>query len=145
VSTEANTSLTTGTNWYDLTPSLLLRGIGFSLTFVPIQTLAVATLTGATLAKASSLFSVGRQIFSSAGTATVITIFAQRTASRYHPIAGTPAQAHAAYAQAQTGAVNDIFRVVTIGAVIVLIVAAILTPGKKDVPERQRKRSIVSS
>lgn len=137
VSTFFNTSLTTSSNWYDLTFWLFLRGLGFSLTFVPIQTLSVATLTGSSLAKATSLFSVGRQIFSSAGTATVITVFTQQTANNYQPVAGTPQQVGMALAQAQTTAVNQVFMVVTIGTILVLLLSLLLMPGRKKAPKME--------
>ncbi len=135
ISTLFNTSMTTGTNWYDLTPWLFLRGIGFTLTFVPIQTLSVFTLNGEALAKATSMFSVGRQIFSSAGTAAVITVFTQQTASNYTPIAGTQEQVRAGFAQAQTTAVNDVFGLITIGTVLILLMAVVLLPSKKNAPK----------
>ena len=134
VSSYATASLSITTNWYDITPWLFCRGLGFSLTFIPIQTLAIARLTGPTLAKATSLFTVGRQIFSSAGTATVITLFTQQTASHYTAAVGTPAQIHLAFAQAQTAAVNDVFRFVALGTVGVLVLALITVPGKQRAP-----------
>jgi EmrB/QacA subfamily drug resistance transporter len=142
ISTFFNSSLTTGTNWYDLSFWLFLRGVGFSLTFVPIQTLSVFNLTGEALAKASSLFGVSRQIFSSVGTAIVITVFTQQTASHYAPVTGTPQQVRAAFAQAQTTGVNDVFMIITIGTIIVLLLSSILLPGKKRTSERSLEKVV---
>ena len=132
-----NTSLTNSTNWYDLTPWLFLRGLGFSMTFVPIQTLSVFTLTGETLAKANSMFNVTRAIFSSAGTAAVITLFTQQSNSHFVPLpANAPQQqVFGALSAAQTTAVNDVFLYVTIGTVLIMIASFILIPSKKNAPQ----------
>lgn len=61
--------------------ALIIRGIGFGFTFIPIQTLALQMFTGATLAKASSLLNVGRQVFASIGVSVIITLFSQQMVS----------------------------------------------------------------
>ena len=144
LSSYATASLTLTTNWYDITLWLFCRGLGFSLTFVPIQTLAIARLTGPTLPKATSLFSVGRQIFSSAGTATVITLYTQQTASHYTAVRGTAAQVHLAFAQAQTAAVNDVFRFVTLGTLCVLVLALVTVPRKQTAPSPSPSHEAIS-
>jgi EmrB/QacA subfamily drug resistance transporter len=123
-------------------PWLLLRGLGFGLTAIPVQTLAMQSLVGRELPRASSLFNVTRQIFSSIGIAVLATLFVQQTT--YH--AGelrnqitrgqlkpptTPQEQTGLVAQAGTMAMNDLFLYVTIGCVILLLVAFILPSRKK--------------
>jgi EmrB/QacA subfamily drug resistance transporter len=67
------------TTGWDLVPAMLLRGLGFGMTGIPLQTLALATVTGRALPKASSLYNVTRQIFSSVGIAILSTLFIQQT------------------------------------------------------------------
>lgn len=46
---------------------LLMRGLGFGLTNIPLQTMAVASITNRAMARASSLINVTRQIFTAIG------------------------------------------------------------------------------
>src|SRR5439155_6859327 len=81
------TQITWTTDGAGLMPALIVRGLGFGFCLIPVQTLALEVISGPALAKASSLFNVTRQIFSSIGVAAVITLFVQRTA--YHAAART--------------------------------------------------------
>src|SRR5438477_4564100 len=75
------TQITWNTDGAGLMPALIVRGLGFDFCLIPVQTLALEVISGPALAKASSLFNVTRQIFSSVGVAAVITLFVQQTAS----------------------------------------------------------------
>jgi hypothetical protein len=67
------------TDGWSLIPAMILRGIGFGMTGIPLQTLALEKLKGAELAKGSSLYNASAQIFSSIGVALLTTIFVQQT------------------------------------------------------------------
>ncbi len=127
------TSLTTTTDGFGLMPALIVRGFGFGLTLIPVQTLALQNIVGPALAKASSLYNVTRQIFSSIGIAAITTLFVQQTLAHapqrpagisFDP--NNPAtQTFIANARAQAGtaAMNDVFWYVTIGTVLLLLVS----------------------
>ncbi len=127
------TSLTPTSDGFSIMPALIVRGFGFGLTLVPVQTLALQNITGPALAKASSLFNVTRQIFSSIGIAAITTLFVQQTLSHApsRPVGITPnlsnpaVQTAIANAQAQAGTagMNDVFWYVTIGTVVLLLVS----------------------
>ncbi|NWJ45651.1 MAG: multidrug efflux MFS transporter [Chloroflexi bacterium] len=131
------TSLKPESDGLFLMPWLIIRGLGFGMTAIPVQTLALMSLTGPALPKASSLFNVTRQIFSSIGIAVLASLFVQQSAQHGTDIgsqiaAGTlprPTTADAQaliVAQAGTSGMNDVFMFVTIGTVILLLVAVIL-------------------
>jgi len=136
------TQLKLDTDGVAIMPWLIMRGFGFGLTAIPVQTLALASITGPALAKASSLFNVTRQIFSSIGIAVLATLFVQQSAQHATeirstlptPAAGTvidpnsPAFVQLS-SQAGTTAMNDVFMFVTIGTVILLLIAFAL-PGR---------------
>ena len=73
--------LTPTSDGWAVAPWNFLLGIGLGFTFIPSQTLAFLSLSGAALAKASSLFNVTRQIASSVASAIVIALLGQQTAS----------------------------------------------------------------
>ncbi|HMA37226.1 MAG TPA: MDR family MFS transporter [Chloroflexia bacterium] len=138
------TQLTPTADGLSLLPWLVIRGLGFGFTFIPVQTLAMQPIVGAALAKASSLFAVTRQIFSSAGVAVVITLFVQQTTQhatdlRAQLLAKLPAgvslspTSPAALAlrdqlgaQAGTAGANDVFTLVTIGTLLIVLLAVLL-------------------
>ncbi len=136
------TQLKFDTDGVALMPWLIMRGFGFGLTAIPVQTLALASISGPALAKASSLFNVTRQIFSSIGIAVLTTLFVQQTAQHAtearalapKPPIGTvidpnsPAFVQLS-AQAGTNGMNDVFVFITIGTVVLLLIALAL-PGK---------------
>jgi DHA2 family multidrug resistance protein len=124
-----------------LLPWLILRGFGFGLTTIPVQTLAMQAITGAALPKASSLFTVTRQMFSSIGIAILTTLFVQQTAQHADTLRATltaqlppgvtpdpnsplflAARDHL-LAQAGTAGLNDVFWLVTIGTGGILLLA----------------------
>ncbi len=122
------TQLTPTTGGLDIMPWLIIRGLGFGFTAIPVQTLALQSVDRAALPKASSLFNVCRQIFSSIGIAALATMFVQQTAQHAAELRGKlpPAQV---FPQAGTTAMNDVFFFVTLGTVVVLLLAISL-PGR---------------
>lgn len=56
-------------------PILILRGIGFGWSNLPLQTTAFSEITGPALAKATSLYNATAQVFSSVGIAVTTTLF----------------------------------------------------------------------
>ncbi len=135
-------NLQTDTDGIWLLPWLIIRGLGFGLTAIPAQTLALQTISGPALQKASSLFNVTRQIFSSIGIAVLTTLFVQQTTSHVTELqaaaaaSGAPAPdlttaaGRAAFAQLQaragTSGMNDVFVIVAIGTIIVVLLALAL-------------------
>jgi EmrB/QacA subfamily drug resistance transporter len=61
---------------------LVLRGLGLGMTNVPLQTLALSVVSNRAMAKASSLLSVSRMIFSAVGAA-VFTAYVTRQATAH--------------------------------------------------------------
>lgn len=140
------TDLKPDSDWLTLLPAFIIRGLGFGFTFVPVQTLALQSFTGAVLPKASSLFNVTRQIFSSVGIAVITTLYVQEFSSRSKPLRDaalsnlppgiTPnpnspqAQAFASQIAVQAGvpAMNQVFLYLTIGLVVMLGITLLL-PG----------------
>ena len=138
------TNITPTSDGWSLMPALLVRGFGFGFTLIPVQTLALEAITGAALPKASSLFNVTRQIFSSIGVAATITFFVQQSVSHATELTNqlrqtlppgvTPdpnsPQAKAAIAlvrsQAGTAAIQDVFFWVMIGCIVLLFVGLAL-------------------
>lgn len=143
-------SLTPTTDGWALAPWQVFLGLGLGLTFMPVQTLALQTLRGPALAKASSLFNVTRQIASSIATAIIITLLVQQTTSHItdlqtQAVKNLPAgatfdpnspQAQQALqqmaAQAGTSANNDLFIILAISTLVVLVVAFALPSRRKQ-------------
>jgi EmrB/QacA subfamily drug resistance transporter len=148
------TQVTPTSDGYTLMPMLILRGFGFGLTLLPVQTLALEVITGPALAKASSLYNVTRQIFSSVGIAITVTMFVQQTTfhateliqqARSKLPAGTAIdpnnpQVQAVLqnirAQAGTEGFKDVFLYVTFGTIILTLIAFAL-PGRRAMAERK--------
>lgn len=138
------TQLTPTTDGWGMMPALILRGLGFGFTLIPVQTMALEVISGPALPKASSLFNVTRQIFSSIGVAATITLFVQRAAAHGTELADAARRtlppgvkidpnspvAQAAIqrirAEAGTDAVRDVFFMVMLGTVVLLVVAFLL-------------------
>ena len=83
------TGLSNSWDGWSLVPILLLRGIGFGWGAFPVQTLALSAITGRALPKASSLYNVTAQIFSSIGIAVLTTIFVTQTVTNAPTVAQT--------------------------------------------------------
>ncbi len=151
------TYLTPDTDGFGMMPWLILRGFGFGMTFIPVQTLALTGITGRDLPKASSLFNVTRQIFSSVGLALLLTLFVQQTSSHAGELRSQALQSGVAgqafdpnspaaksaieqlTARAGTAGMNDVFLFVTIGTVLLLLVALALPGSKTQYSELSRE------
>ncbi|HEV2237107.1 MAG TPA: DHA2 family efflux MFS transporter permease subunit [Ktedonobacterales bacterium] len=128
---------------------LFFVGLSFTFIGIPVQTLALESLSGAALAKATSLFTSTKLVFSSVGVAIVTTLLIDRTASRattlaqqLHALApgagtdpGDPRVAAALRAleaqmaaQAGTWAIQGIFWLMCLGS-LALIPLCLLLPG----------------
>lgn len=139
---------------WSFAPALAVRGLGFGLTLIPVQTLAFEVISGPALAKASSLFNVTRQIFSSVGIAATITFFVQQTTTHattltQAALSTLPAgvkidpnspQAQAVIqqirAQAGTQGFQDVFLYVMYGMLVLLVVGFAL-PGRHALAARR--------
>ena len=143
VGTLGLTSLQPDQDTLGLVPWLILRGLGFGWAFVLTQARALQELSGAALAKGSSLLNVLRQIFSAVGTAIASTYFIQQTTLHATELRATlsqnlpggasittdSSQVQILSAKAGTLATNDVFGLVTLGAGLVLLLAVTL-PGR---------------
>jgi MFS family permease len=81
VSTFMLTGITNESDGWSFVPVLLIRGFGFGWGAFPVQTLALSSITGPALPKASSLFNATAQVFSSIGVAVLSTVFVTQTAA----------------------------------------------------------------
>ncbi len=116
--------------WFFL-PILIIRGIGFGWSNLPLQTVALSSISGRALAKASSLYNAAAQIFSSIGISVLSTFFIQNTTSHATDIANATraaGQRPPADIALQAGAagMSDTFLAVTIGTVVAIFVALLL-------------------
>ncbi len=106
------TNLNVNTSSTSLQLWLMVRGIGFGLTNIPLQTLAVASISNQAMARASSLINVTRQIFSAIGITLLTTYLIQQTTNHAGSVATNftayfangPAQAAQASCAQQLGA-----------------------------------------
>jgi MFS family permease len=148
------TQVTPTSDGYALMPMLIMRGFGFGLTLLPVQTLALEVITGPALPKASSLYNVTRQIFSSVGVAATITLFVQQTASHAATLiedarsklpAGVTLDPNSPQvqtalqnirAQAGTDGFKDVFFYVTVGTLVMTLIAFAL-PGRRAMAQRR--------
>jgi EmrB/QacA subfamily drug resistance transporter len=112
-----------------LQPWLILRGLTLTAIFMPVNSLAIEKLTGALLAKGTSLFNVTMQIAGSMGVALATTLFVQQTTQRAGELAGQNLPPAQLGAQAATAGLNDVFFYALIGTVLLLL-PALLLPGR---------------
>jgi EmrB/QacA subfamily drug resistance transporter len=118
-------------DWRFFVPILFLRGIGFGWSNLPLQTVALGSITGRALPKATSLYNAAAQIFSSIGTAVVTTILVQRTTRHASDLVrdaiATGARPPANLALiAGTAAVSDVFKLLTVGTLAAAAIALLL-------------------
>jgi EmrB/QacA subfamily drug resistance transporter len=138
------------TDGWSLIPAMILRGIGFGMSGIPLQTVALEKLKGYELPRASSLYNASAQIFSSIGIAVLTTLFVQQTTAHLPNIASVSQQIIAthpglapdspqfqqlvqAQVQSQAGipALTDVFLVVTV-AMVALIFLSFILPDKRS-------------
>ena len=114
-----------------LIPILIVRGLGFGWAIVPLQTLALSSVTGRALPKATSLYNATGQIFTSIGVSVLATLLVQHTAGH---AAGLAVAARAAGAfpppdlrlRAGAGAMDDVFLIITVVTGLAAIVGLLL-------------------
>ena len=87
--------LDNNTDGWSLIPAMILRGIGFGMSGIPLQTVALEKLKGYELPRASSLYNASAQIFSSIGIAVLTTFFVQQTTAHQPSQAAIQATAQA--------------------------------------------------
>jgi EmrB/QacA subfamily drug resistance transporter len=105
--------------WVDLNTSLwwirgimFLRGFGMSFALISVQAATFATISPASMGRASSLFSTNRQVASAVGVALLATVLIDRTAHHLSSV-GVGAAANAA-SQASLSGFHDAFLAATI-------------------------------
>ncbi len=128
---------------WSFVPVLLIRGMGFGWSNLPLQTVALTKFAGPALPKVSSLYNATAQIFSSIGIAVLTTIFVTGLSER----AANGAKAAIAAGQtpnpqtiglnAAAGAMGNVFLYVTIGTVLIFVVALFLP--KKSLKQEQNE------
>lgn len=120
------TQIGTDSDWEFFVPILVLRGVGFGWGGLPLQTVALAHITGRELPKASSLYNATAQIFTSIGTAVVTSLLAQRTIVNATDIAAAAiARGEAIPANlnllAGTAGMRDVFWLLAIATLLVAL------------------------
>jgi hypothetical protein len=123
-STVWSTFISTDSDAAFFIPILFLRGIGFGWVGLPLQTIALAAITGPALPKASSLYNATAQIFTSIGVAVVTTLLVQRTSVHAKDFANAALAAGRALPadltlRAATAAMSDVFWMLAIGTFLV--------------------------
>jgi predicted MFS family arabinose efflux permease len=128
---------------WSFVPVLLIRGIGFGWSNLPLQTVALTKFAGPALPKVSSLYNATAQIFSSIGIAVLTTIFvtglSERAANgaKAALAAGQKPDPQAIALNAAAGAMGNVFLYVTIGTVLTFVVALFLP--KKSLKQEQNE------
>lgn len=126
------TRLDVGTTGASLQVWLILRGLGLGLVAQPLQTLAVSVVSNRQMAKASSLISSTKVVFSAVGVALLTTYLTQQGTAHARGAAATCIQqvGHQAQAlqacvtqHAVTMGLNDTFVVVLIGCAVCTVLA----------------------
>jgi len=128
VSTFLLAGIRSDSDWQFFLPILFLRGIGFGWSNLPLQTVALAAITGRALPKASSLFQATGQVFSSIGVSIMSTLLVQRSTQHATEIvraAGGRPPANLALLAA-VPALHDVFIVVGICTAVAAVVGLLL-------------------
>ncbi len=130
-------------DWRFFVPLLAIRGVGFGWSNLPLQTVALSSITGRALPKASSLYNATAQIFSSIGVAVLSTLFIQGTGDRVADSlraaqgAGLRPPADLAI-RAGVGAFNHVFLIVAIATALAILLGLLL-------PNKSLKQEQVAS
>src|SRR5262249_16876901 len=75
--------------------NMFIRGLSFGLVIIPLQAATFATISPEATGRASSIFSVGRQVAASLGVAILATVLTNRL-DFHHAILGDPSAPHGA-------------------------------------------------
>ena len=150
-------SLTPTSGGPEIWPWLVVVGFGLGMATVPLQTLALQRLSGAALAKGTSLFTTARFVFGAVGSAALTTLFIQQATAHGETLkaaalrglpAGTvpdpssplvQAAVKQLAAQAGTMGMNDVLGYVAAGSLLLLLLALLL-PGRQAVEARQQQQ-----
>ncbi len=115
-------------DWQFFVPILLIRGIGFGWSNLPLQTVALAAITGGALPKASSLYNATAQVFSSIGVSVMSTLLVERSTVHATEIVraagGRPPENLALLAA--TPALHDVFLIVGICTAAAAVIGLLL-------------------
>ena len=106
-------AIDTATAYAAFIPILILRGVGFGWSNMPLQTTAFSQITGLALPKANSLYNATAQVFSSIGIAFLSTLFLENVADRTAELAAGGAPADLPL-RAGAAAISDVFLLLTI-------------------------------
>jgi EmrB/QacA subfamily drug resistance transporter len=112
-------------------PVLFFRGVAFGWSNLPLQTVALASITGRALPKATSLYNATAQIFSSIGVSILSTLLVEFTTSHATSLAaaarasGTAPSANLALV-AGADAMSDVFKVITVATTVVIFIGFFL-------------------
>ena len=110
---------------------LAIRGLGFGWSNLPLQTVALSSITGRALPKASSLYNATAQIFSSIGIAVLSTLFIQGTTDRAGALvreaqtSGTRPPANLAILAGVSG-FQHVFLIVAVGTGLAMLIGFFL-------------------
>jgi len=121
------------TNQWWIRGAMLIRGFGFALMLVPLQTATYATIRPQDTGRASAIYNADRQIAASFGVALLATVLSNRLAHHGGEL-GNPATSHAALL-----AFHEAFFVAALLAVVGMIIAAVLVDDK-DAAGTMRQR-----
>jgi DHA2 family multidrug resistance protein len=141
------------TTWNIVAPAFL-QGIGLGLVFVPLSTVAYATLERRRMAEAAGLFSLVRTVGAAVGISIVTTVLAHQSQILWNELGAHVNQYHAALAeylgrlhlaptdprglavvarevgrQAQMGAMLDVFKLITFSYVLLVPLVFLLRKG----------------
>jgi DHA2 family multidrug resistance protein len=112
-------------------PVLFLRGIAFGWSNLPLQTVALAAITGRALPKATSLYNATAQIFSSIGVSVMSTLLVEFSTNHADSLiaaarqAGRPPEADLPLV-AGAAAMSDVFRVIAVATGVVIFIGLFL-------------------
>lgn len=112
-------------------PVLFLRGIAFGWSNLPLQTVALAAITGRGLPKATSLYNATAQIFSSIGVSIMSTLLVEFTTNHADSLiaasraAGQPPAANLPLL-AGAAAMSDVFKVIAVATGVVIFIGLFL-------------------
>lgn len=121
------------TNQWWIRGAMLIRGFGFALMLVPLQTATYATIRPQDTGRASAIYNADRQIAASFGVALLATVLSNRLTHHGGDL-GNPATSHAALL-----AFHEAFFVAALLAVLGMILAALLV-NDKDAAGTMRQR-----
>ncbi|HEX2911898.1 MAG TPA: MDR family MFS transporter [Chloroflexia bacterium] len=128
---------------WSFVPVLLIRGIGFGWSNLPLQTVSLSRFAGPALPKVSSLYNATAQIFSSIGIAVLTTLLVTGITERSNNAVQAALAAHqrpdpnTIALNAAAGAMGNVFMYVSIGTALTVFFALFLP--KKSLKQEQEE------